>query len=102
MIRTVVWTVAVCSLLIGAGLFHQPPFSVVYAHDDWKSEFDDICSKTDVATKLTQAEIKSLIERCDALKPRIEKIDEAAAKIYLKRLRRCHDLFVFMQGAGTW
>lgn len=99
--RTVVWTVVVCSLLIGAGLFHQPPFSVVYAHDDWKTEFDDICSKTDVVTTLTPAEIKGLIERCDALKPRLEKIDEAAAKIYLKRLRRCHDLFVFMQGAGS-
>jgi hypothetical protein len=101
MIRTVVLTMVLCSLMIGAGRFHQPLFSVVYAEDDWKSEFDDICSKTDVVASLTKAEIKSLVERCDALKPRIEKIDEAASKVYLKRLQRCHDLFVFMQGAGS-
>lgn len=101
MIRTVVWTVVVCSLMIGAGLFHQPLFSVVYAQDDWKKEFEDICSKTYVVTTLTKAEIKGLIERCDELKPRIESLDEATAKIYLKRLQRCHDLFVFMQGSGS-
>jgi hypothetical protein len=36
------------------------------------------------------------IRRCDRLKPRIEKLDESAAKVYLKRLRTCRDLFVFM------
>jgi uncharacterized protein YkvS len=101
MIRTVVLTMVLCSLMIGAGRFHQPLFSIVYAEDDWKSEFDDICQKTEIVASLTKAEIKSLIERCDALKPRIEKIDEAASKVYLKRLQRCHDLFVFMQGAGS-
>jgi hypothetical protein len=101
MIRILVKTAVVCSLVFGAGLFPQPTFSIAYANDNWKTEFEDICSQTFVVSTLTQPELKSLIERSDALKQRIEKIDEAAAKVYLQRLRRCHDLFVFMQGAGS-
>jgi hypothetical protein len=101
MIRILVQTAVVCSLVFGAGLFPQPMFSVAYAQNDWKTEFEDICSQTFVVATLTQPEIKRLIERCDALKLRIEKIDEATAKVYLQRLKRCHDLFVFMQGAGS-
>ncbi len=66
------------------------------AQDDWKSEFEDICSKTQDSLSLTADELKSLVGRCDALKPRIEKLDEAQKKIYLKRLRMCRDLFAFV------
>jgi hypothetical protein len=40
--------------------------------------------------------LKGLIERCEKLRPRIEKLDESAAKVYLKRLQMCKDLFVFV------
>jgi len=61
-----------------------------------KAELDAVCSKTQDSPALTKLEIKSLIERCDRLKPRIEKLDESAAKVYLKRLKMCRDLFAFM------
>ncbi|MBI4683970.1 MAG: hypothetical protein HY755_02100 [Nitrospirae bacterium] len=66
------------------------------AEDEWKKEFEDICSKTDIAMTLTDDEIKNLILRCDKLKPSIEKLDEAPKKVYLKRLQSCRDLFVFV------
>jgi uncharacterized protein YkvS len=96
MIRNVVWFAVACSLIMGAELFYQPQFSAVYAQDDWKAEFADICSKTDDPMALSKAEVKSLIERCDKLKPRIEKLDESTAKVYLRRLQVCKDLFAFV------
>ncbi len=66
------------------------------AQEDWKTEFEDICSKTQDSMAFTTDELKSLVERCDALKPRIEKLDESQKKVYLKRLQMCRDLLVFV------
>lgn len=68
----------------------------VYAEEDWKSEFADICSKTEDAATLTAGELKNLIDRCERLKPLIEKLDETQRKIYLRRLQQCRDLLAFM------
>jgi hypothetical protein len=66
------------------------------AQDDWKKEFDDICSKTQDSMTLTSDELKRLVSRCDALRPRIENLDDTQKKVYLKRLRMCRDLFAFV------
>jgi hypothetical protein len=63
--------------------------------DDWKKEFEDVCSQTQDAMSFTPDELKGFIGRCDALKPRIEKLDESQKKVYLKRLQMCRDLFAF-------
>ena len=70
--------------------------SFLYAQEDWKMEFDDICSRTIDAMELPPAEIKTLIERCDRLKPRIEKLEASASKVYLRRLQMCRELFAFV------
>jgi hypothetical protein len=70
--------------------------AVDVAQDDWKTEFEDICSKTQDSMAFTSDELKSLVDRCDALKPRIEKLDETQKKVYLKRLQMCRDLLVFV------
>lgn len=67
-----------------------------FAQDPWKKEFEEICSKTDEAMALTADELKALIARCDAVKPSIEKLDEAQRKVYLKRLQMCRDLYAFV------
>ncbi len=67
----------------------------VFAAEDWKTEFDDICSQTNDSMALTKEELKALIERCDKLKPSIEKLDESAKKVYLKRLQMCRDMLAF-------
>jgi hypothetical protein len=94
--RTVVWLAVVSSLVLGAELYVHPRTGPVCAQEDWKAEFDDVCSKTTDSMALTKAELKGLIERCDKLKPRIERLDESAAKVYLKRLKMCRDLYVFV------
>ena len=75
--------------------FISPP-QLACAEDAWKAEFEDICSKTSDAMSLNKEEVRALIDRCDKLKPQIEKLDETARKVYLKRLQMCRDLFVFV------
>lgn len=67
-----------------------------HAENAWRIEFEDICSKTDIAMSLTKEELASLIERCDKLRPLIESLDETTRRIYLKRLQTCKDFFIFM------
>ena len=67
-----------------------------YAEQSWKAEYDEICAKNDDAMSLTVDELKSLIQRCDKLKLRIEGLDETPRKVYLKRLRMCRDLYLFV------
>jgi hypothetical protein len=77
--------------LIGVG--------IVLAQEDWKGEFETICSKTQDAMTFSVDELKDLISRCDKLKPAIEKLDESSRKVYLRRLKLCKDLFVFVLGS---
>jgi len=71
----------------------------VFAQEDWKSEFEDVCSKTQDAMTYSTDELKNLIARCDKLKPLIDKLDESPRKVYLRRLQLCKDLFVFVLGS---
>jgi hypothetical protein len=80
--------------LLGNGEPVAPVANV--AQDDWKTEFEDICSKTQDSMEFTADELKGLVDRCDALKPRIEKLDETQKKVYLKRLQMCRDLLLFV------
>jgi hypothetical protein len=101
MLRTATWTVLTFFLVIGTGHIHHPRSFVAHAQEDWKAEFDDICAKTADSLSLSKAELKGLIERCDKLKPRIEKLDESTAKVYLKRLQMCKDLYAYVLESGS-
>jgi hypothetical protein len=91
-------------VLVGISIFSMVgardryPFMVGLAHaqEDWKKEFDDICSKTQDAMVIPSEELKSLVDRCDSLKPKIEKLDESQRKVYLKRLQMCRELYFFV------
>ncbi|MBI5631867.1 MAG: hypothetical protein HZA15_00065 [Nitrospirae bacterium] len=67
----------------------------VFGQNDWRAEFDDICSRTEQAMDLSKEELRVLIERCDRLKPGIEKLEETEKKVYLRRLQLCRNLFAF-------
>jgi hypothetical protein len=69
---------------------------LAYAQENWKMEFDDVCSKTQDAMVIPSDELKNLVERCDRLKPRIETLDDSKRKVYLKRLQLCRDLYFFV------
>lgn len=77
----------------GSFLFSPPP---AFAEQNWKNEFDEICAKNDDAMSLGVDELKSLIQRCDMLKPRIEALDESTKKVYLRRLQLCRELYFFV------
>ncbi len=69
---------------------------IVYAQEDWKTEFETICARTQEAAGMGTDELKNLVERCDKLKPSIEKLDETQRKVYLRRLKMCRDLYAFV------
>lgn len=85
---------------LGAGRVAQEPRPSAAQEDSakpsWQQEFEEICSKTQDAMTLSPEELKSLIERCDALLPRLEKLDESGKKVYLGRLRMCRGLYVYV------
>lgn len=99
--RAAVCFAMVVFIILGAGLVYHPACATAYAQEDWKDEFDAICAKTNDPMVLPKTEIKELIERCDKLLLRIEKLDESTAKVYQKRIRMCRDLFVFVLESGT-
>jgi hypothetical protein len=66
------------------------------AKETWQKEFDAICAKTEDAMTFSQEELTDLIQRCDNLRPRIEKLDESRKKVYLERLRKCRGLYAYV------
>ncbi len=72
-----------------------PVSGVADAQEDWRKEFDDICGKTQDAMMFDAEELKSLVARCDRIKPLIEKLDETQRKVFLRRLQLCRELFAF-------
>jgi len=62
----------------------------------FKTEFDDICMQTVDADSMSIRELETLIMRCDKLLSIIEKNVEPERKIYLKKLRMCRNLFVYI------
>lgn len=71
------------------------------AQESWRTEFDDVCSKTQDAMTFSQEELKDLIRRCDALLPKIEKLDESRKKVYLGRLQKCRGLYAYVLDAKS-
>jgi len=69
---------------------------IANAQEDWKNEFEHVCSKTQDAMALSADQLRNLVARCDKLKPQIEKLDETQRKVYLKRLQLCRDLLFFV------
>ena len=63
--------------------------------DDLKAEFDRICAQVQVAPSLSEAEIRSLIEDCRALREALLQAENPQAKVFLKRLQMCEDFFEY-------
>jgi hypothetical protein len=85
------WLVA-SALGVGMALSQH----AIAASPDWKKEFEEVCAKTQDAMALPVEELKSLVSRCDKLKPQIEKLDETQRKVYSRRLQVCRDLYQFV------
>jgi hypothetical protein len=69
------------------------------AAEDWRAEFEDVCSKTQDAMALSSDELRALVARCDALKPKVEALDPSQRKVYERRLQLCRELYTFVLGS---
>jgi len=91
---------ALCAVaLLGAGRAgngHVSWLAVASADQDWRKEFDEVCAKTQDAMALGVDELKSLVARCDQLRPQLEKLDASSRKVFTKRLQACRDLYQFV------
>lgn len=72
------------------------PALAVRAQADWKKEFEEVCSKTQDAMSLGLVELRSLIGRCETLKPQIDALGPSEKKVYGKRLQACRDLYAYV------
>jgi len=72
------------------------PPAVLAQEEGWKTEYESVCAKTDMAMVLSVEELKGLIARCDKLKPQIEKDEESTRKVYLRRLHMCRELYQYV------
>jgi len=83
----------VLALALAAGAAPAPTRA---AEPAWQAEFADVCSRTQDAMSLADAELKALVARCDALVPAVEALEEPARKVQLRRLKACRELFQFV------
>jgi hypothetical protein len=67
------------------------------APPDWRKEFDEVCGRTQDAMSLSTDELRSLVERCDKLRPAIDALEESQRKVYTRRLQACRDLYQFVR-----
>jgi hypothetical protein len=63
--------------------------------ENWRDPFEEICSKVDASSNMSIKELEALIERADKLAPEIQKSEDPAKKVYLRRLKGCRSMFEF-------
>jgi hypothetical protein len=88
--------------LLGAGGVDSavfPPAAHAAPAEAWRAEFEAVCGKTGEATSLTIEELTKLIDRCEKLKPAIDKLEETERKVYQRRLQLCCDLFRYVRAS---
>lgn len=82
-----------CAIALASVAGAQEPAA---SEKDWKVELEEVCAKTDVSMTLSVEELENLITRCGGLEKRIGEEDKVVRKIYLRRVKRCKDLFVYV------
>ena len=111
-----VFTIFIASLLTVflplAGLCSQPgnpagteePAGKVTTHESaksqqeltWKEEFERLCAQTEVATALTDQQVRDLIRDSDALLEKLESLQDPQIRVYVFRLTKCRKFFEFV------
>ena len=61
-----------------------------------KKEYEEIYGNSEDSMKISMDELKTLIARCDKLKPALESLEETPRKVYLKKLQMCRNLLAFV------
>ena len=77
----------------------QATAAPVAAPAAWQKEFDAVCSRTQDAMSFSEDDLASLISRCDALQPQVERLDETRKKVYQSRLHMCRGIYQYVLDA---
>ena len=95
----------------GIGLFLlllMSYFSPLASAQSWIEDFDKICAQAEDADSLPTAKLKELVTESDKLLEVIETGNDPRKKVYIFRLRKCRNLFVYIMdlretagGAGS-
>lgn len=72
--------------------------NLLHADNSWLNGFEKICIHTADAGNLSTTELEKLIDDSDALLIRIAASDDPDKKLYLGKLKKCRNFFVFMRG----
>jgi hypothetical protein len=78
--------------LLGLALVHA---DVGHAAQ-WKKDFERLCGATEEARSLPADKVKQLIQESNALLKTIEGLKLPEKKVYLFRLKKCRDFFVYV------
>ena len=71
-------------------------FSPLASAQSWIEDFDKICSQAEEADSLPTAKLKELVLESDKLLEVIEAGNDPRKKVYIFRLRKCRNLFVYI------
>ncbi len=71
-------------------------FSPLASAQSWIEDFDRICSQAEDADSLPTAKLKGLVVESDKLLEVIEAGNDPRKKVYIFRLRKCRNLFVYI------
>jgi hypothetical protein len=74
---------------------------IALAEENWREEFDRICARTGEAGKLSEAELNQLISDSERLREKIAGSNDPDSKVYLFRVGKCRDFFVFMKDTAV-
>jgi hypothetical protein len=71
-------------------------FSPLASAQSWIEDFDKICSQTEDADSLPTAKLKELVMESDKLIDVIESGNDPKKKVYIFRLKKCRNLFLYI------
>lgn len=71
-------------------------FSPLASAQSWTEDFDSICGQAEDADSLPTAKLKELVTESDKLLEVIEAGNDPRKKVYVFRLRKCRNLFVYV------
>ena len=73
-----------------------PYFSLHAAAQSWVEDFDKICAQAEVADSLPTGTLKELALESDKLLAVIEASNDPRKKVFIFRLKKCRNLFVYI------
>jgi len=71
-------------------------FSTYAAAQSWTEDFDKICVQAEVADSLPTETLKELALESDRLLAVIEASNDPRKKVYIFRLKKCRDMFLYI------